>query len=78
MARVSKDGRATMDFFQAQADARRRTRLLLLAFGVAVLLVIASYCLIAVLAYAVLALFTGGGLPPPRGRCAAPPADRAP
>ncbi len=63
MARASGDGRATMDFFQAQADARRRTRLLLVAFAVAVLLVVASYCLIAILGYAALALFTGGGLP---------------
>lgn len=48
-----------MDFFEAQADARRRTRLLMLAFGFAVLVVVASYCLLAILGYAVLALFAG-------------------
>lgn len=48
-----------MDFFEAQAAARRRTRWLLLAFAAAAVFVVLSFCAIAILAYAALAMFAG-------------------
>jgi Zn-dependent protease with chaperone function len=52
-----------LDFFEQQERSRRNSRWLVLWYVLAVLSVVASYCAVAALAYALLALFVGA---PPR------------
>ncbi len=54
-----------MDFFEQQEQARRTSRWLVFWYAVAVLAVVASYCLAAALGYAFLALYIGAPASPP-------------
>ena len=54
-----------MDFFEQQEQARRTSRWLVLWYALAVLAVVASYCLAAALGYALLAFYVGAPARPP-------------